>query len=61
MKCVRCGEEQPGDSTTERVHPTGKFPAVCSECKMDTMVPFKPDPERPVLCVQCWKKSKGIQ
>jgi CxxC-x17-CxxC domain-containing protein len=33
-----------------------RYPAVCSECKADTDVPFVPDGSRPVLCVDCYKK-----
>ncbi|KKG10703.1 CxxC-x17-CxxC domain-containing protein [Methanosarcina sp. 2.H.A.1B.4] len=27
--------------------------AVCSDCGVETEVPFKPDPERPVYCRDC--------
>ncbi|MHC1754847.1 MAG: CxxC-x17-CxxC domain-containing protein [Methanosarcina sp.] len=27
--------------------------AVCSDCNVETQVPFKPDPERPVYCRDC--------
>jgi CxxC-x17-CxxC domain-containing protein len=36
-----------------------KFPAVCSLCKKDTTVPFKPDPGRPVYCKECTAKIKS--
>ena len=35
-----------------------KFPAVCSICKKDTKVPFKPEPGRPVYCKDCISKLK---
>lgn len=34
--------------------------AVCSECKKDCEVPFKPTEGRPVLCSDCFKKQKGF-
>jgi CxxC-x17-CxxC domain-containing protein len=36
-----------------------KFPAVCSICKKDTMVPFKPEPGRAVYCKDCIAKIKS--
>ena len=35
-----------------------KFPAICSICKNNTMVPFKPEPGRPVYCKDCINKMK---
>ncbi|MDE2399879.1 MAG: type IV secretion system DNA-binding domain-containing protein [Patescibacteria group bacterium] len=37
----------------------GKFPAVCSSCKKETTVPFKPEPGRPVYCKDCIAKIKS--
>ncbi|MFZ5643014.1 MAG: zinc-ribbon domain containing protein [Bacillota bacterium] len=34
------------------------FPAVCAECGVETMVPFKPSGERPVYCRDCFAKNK---
>jgi len=31
--------------------------AVCSECKNPTQVPFKPSGDRPVYCLDCFKKK----
>jgi len=36
-----------------------KFPAICSSCKKDTMVPFKPEPGRSVYCKDCIAKIKS--
>ncbi len=36
-----------------------KFPAVCSICKKDTLVPFKPEPGRAVYCKDCISKIKA--
>ena len=32
------------------------FPAKCAECGKDTEVPFKPDPDRPVYCRDCFRE-----
>ena len=34
--------------------------AVCAECGKQTTVPFKPVEGRPVLCRECYQKSRGI-
>jgi CxxC-x17-CxxC domain-containing protein len=34
------------------------FPAVCAECGAETMVPFKPSNDRPVLCRSCFDARK---
>ncbi|MBS3060733.1 MAG: DNA-directed RNA polymerase [DPANN group archaeon] len=34
------------------------YKATCSECGQETEVPFKPDPERPVYCRDCYKQRK---
>ncbi len=43
----------PNTSTLE------KFPAICSLCKKETTVPFKPEPGRPVYCKECVAKLKS--
>lgn len=34
------------------------FDIVCAECGVATQVPFKPAPDKPVYCRDCYKKSK---
>jgi len=36
-----------------------KFSAMCSVCKSETKVPFKPEPGRPVYCKDCIAKIKS--
>jgi CxxC-x17-CxxC domain-containing protein len=36
-----------------------KFPAICSLCKKETTVPFKPEPGRAVYCKDCIAKIKS--
>ncbi len=48
---------------TARAKPRGNnnremFPVICSECGDNTEVPFKPDPDRPVLCKSCLLKAR---
>ena len=34
--------------------------AICSECKQECEVPFKPTDGKPVFCKDCYKKKKGF-
>lgn len=34
------------------------FPAVCAECGQETMVPFKPNDEKPVYCKECYQSRR---
>lgn len=34
------------------------FPATCVECGRETTVPFKPNPDKPVYCKDCYQ-SRG--
>jgi len=33
-------------------------PAVCAQCGVDTMVPFRPSGERPVYCSDCFSAMR---
>jgi len=33
--------------------------AVCSDCKKECEVPFKPSGDRPIYCKDCYTKRKG--
>ncbi len=32
--------------------------AICSDCGQECEVPFRPDPNRPVYCRDCWSKRR---
>ena len=40
--------------------PREEHKAKCSDCGKDCTVPFKPTQGKPVLCRDCYKKSKGF-
>lgn len=40
--------------------PREEFSATCSDCGKKCTVPFKPTQGKPVLCRDCYKKSKGF-
>ena len=39
----------------EPVRAVQGYPIICSECKGEATVPFKPNPKRPVLCIDCYR------
>ncbi|NMC06282.1 MAG: DNA-directed RNA polymerase [Candidatus Lokiarchaeota archaeon] len=38
--------------------PRESHKAVCSDCKKETTVPFKPTEGKPVYCNECFQKHK---
>ncbi|HCM41845.1 MAG TPA: DNA-directed RNA polymerase [Candidatus Omnitrophota bacterium] len=38
--------------------PREMFTAVCTDCKKECQVPFKPSGDRPVYCKDCFSKRK---
>jgi CxxC-x17-CxxC domain-containing protein len=54
-KAERSGNE--GGSYSNR-SPRQMYPATCGQCKAQTEVPFQPRGDRPVLCRECYAKSK---
>jgi CxxC-x17-CxxC domain-containing protein len=34
------------------------YPAVCSDCGRDTMVPFQPTSGKPVYCSDCFRSQR---
>ncbi|MDY9927788.1 MAG: CxxC-x17-CxxC domain-containing protein [Methanosarcina sp.] len=42
-----------GNSNSNFGAPREMHKTTCSDCKAETEVPFKPDPERPVYCRDC--------
>lgn len=35
------------------------FPAICSQCGIETQVPFRPSGDKPVYCRECYQQLKG--
>ncbi len=40
-----------------RREPREMHKAVCSDCGKECEIPFKPDPDRPVHCKECWERE----
>ncbi len=38
--------------------PREMFDVKCSDCGIDTQVPFKPSGDRPVYCKECYQKHR---
>jgi len=55
------GQGKDRGSSRERGYgkgPQTMYKAKCSDCGEETEVPFKPDPDRPVYCRECYAKRK---
>ncbi len=53
-RCSDCRAKRKTDRRSQRV----ETPITCSECGKEDTVPFVPTEGRPVLCRECFKKSK---
>ena len=49
------------DDTSRPKKKRKSYPAVCDECGKDTDVPFKPNPDKPVYCKECFERRKSDQ
>ena len=47
-----------GDLRDRRVGIKDGWEAVCSQCGKKIIVPFQPDPDRPVYCDECFKEIR---
>jgi len=58
-RCPNCREarrsQQRGFGGSERE----MHPAVCAQCGVDTMVPFRPRGDRPVYCSDCFRSMRS--
>jgi CxxC-x17-CxxC domain-containing protein len=57
-RCPECRRSHKQQRGFQR-GPREMHDAVCSNCGIETQVPFKPSGERPVLCNDCFKASKA--
>jgi CxxC-x17-CxxC domain-containing protein len=63
-RCPSCRQErkarQYGNSyRSDNYRPRRRmFPAVCAECGKETEVPFEPRGDRPVYCIDCYRKVR---
>ena len=53
-------EELENNSMVSYREPTETHKAVCADCGNECEVPFKPDPNRPVYCRECWAKRRSV-
>lgn len=51
------GRREGGDRSGGRME---LFPAVCSECKKNCEVPFRPTGDKPVYCRDCFGKQRHV-
>jgi len=53
-------EQLESDIPVSYREPTETHKAVCTDCGNECEVPFKPDPNRPVYCRECWAKRRSV-
>jgi ATP-dependent RNA helicase DeaD len=53
-------EELEGEIRVSYRESTETHKAVCTDCGNECEVPFKPDPNRPVYCRECWAKRRSL-
>ena len=58
-RCPACRKAKKASFNQGRGGPRQMFDAVCANCGKATQVPFQPTGARPVLCLDCFKASKG--
>jgi CxxC-x17-CxxC domain-containing protein len=54
-RCPDCRSRAKAEKMAQRQ----SFAIVCSNCGREDTVPFEPKGDRPVLCRDCFKNSKG--
>jgi CxxC-x17-CxxC domain-containing protein len=53
-------EQLESDIPVSYREPTETHKAVCTDCGNECEVPFRPDPNRPVYCRECWAKRRSV-
>jgi CxxC-x17-CxxC domain-containing protein len=57
-RSTRRAERFGTDSSDNNRGPRQMYPATCGQCGIQTEVPFQPRGDKPVLCRDCYSKSK---
>ena len=55
--CNQCRQTRKSQRSFEG-GPREMHPAVCAQCGVDTMVPFRPRGDRPVYCSDCFSSMR---
>ena len=58
-RCPRCRETRKAKHAGPRQISREMHPAVCAQCGMDTIVPFRPQGDRPVYCTDCFNQNRA--
>jgi CxxC-x17-CxxC domain-containing protein len=57
-RCRECRDARKGRQSGFGQGPREMHPAVCAQCGVDTMVPFRPRGDRPVYCSDCFSQNR---
>lgn len=55
QRCKECRQARKNSRGTERK----MYKAICTECGAECEVPFEPKGDKPVLCNDCFRRSRG--
>ncbi len=56
-RCPECRQSRKNQRSFDG-GPREMHPAVCAQCGVDTMVPFRPRGDRPVYCSDCFSATR---
>ncbi len=56
--CRAARKQQRNNRGSDR-QPREMFKAICAECGREAEVPFRPSPDRPVYCKDCFQNNKS--
>jgi CxxC-x17-CxxC domain-containing protein len=60
-RCPECRAARKQLNNNSNRHSTERqmYPAICANCGKETMVPFKPNGDKPVYCRECYQAMRG--
>ncbi|MGI5901114.1 MAG: zinc-ribbon domain containing protein [Desulfitobacteriia bacterium] len=58
-RCPECRAARKANRNSYSRSPREMFPAVCSECGVETTVPFQPSGDKPVYCRSCFQMRRS--
>ncbi len=57
-RCPQCRQSRRNQRSFDSGGPREMHPAVCAQCGVETMVPFRPRGDRPVYCSDCFSSMR---
>jgi len=58
-RCPECRQARKSNNSNRSYNtPREMFPVTCHDCGKSTEVPFQPSNDRPVYCIDCYRKVR---